>query len=41
MTFHTSALHEPHDMIRPFLENYARFTRGETLLHQVDFERGY
>jgi phosphoglycerate dehydrogenase-like enzyme len=41
MTFHTSALHEPADMVRPFIENYGRFIRREPLLHRVDFERGY
>jgi phosphoglycerate dehydrogenase-like enzyme len=41
MTFHTSAWHDPADLIKPFVDNYMRFVRGEPLEHRVDFERGY
>lgn len=41
ITSHTSAPSFPADIVGVFVENYRRFHRGETLLHRVDFERGY
>ena len=41
ITAHTSAPSFPADIVGVFVENYRRFHRGDTLLHRVDFERGY
>lgn len=41
ITSHTSAPSFPADIVEVFVENYRRFHRGETLLHRVDFDRGY
>jgi phosphoglycerate dehydrogenase-like enzyme len=41
MTFHTSALSLPVDLSQVFIENYHRYISGQSLLHLVDFERGY
>ncbi len=41
MTFHTSAPSLPEDITKLFVENYKKFTRGEKLNYEVDFERGY
>lgn len=41
MTFHTSAPSLPKDISKLFVENYKKFTRGERLNYEVDFERGY
>lgn len=41
ITSHTSAPSFPADIVGVFVENYRRFHRGETLLHRVDFDRGY
>jgi phosphoglycerate dehydrogenase-like enzyme len=41
MTFHTSAPSFPSDLSRLFIENYQRYVNGQSLLHLVDFERGY
>ncbi len=41
ITSHTSAPSFPQDIVDVFAENYRRFHRGESLLHRVDFERGY
>lgn len=41
LTFHTSALSYPKDIIRLFIENYHLYIEGKPLKYQVDFERGY
>ena len=41
LTFHTSAMSYPEDMVRVFSENYRLYIEGKPLKHQVDFERGY
>ena len=41
ITSHTAALSVPADIAPVFIENYRRWTRGEPLRYQVDFERGY
>lgn len=41
ITSHTAALSHPPDISQVFVDNYRRFVRGEPLLHQVEFERGY
>jgi len=41
LTFHTSALSYPEDMVSVFVENYKLYIEGKPLKHQVDFERGY
>jgi phosphoglycerate dehydrogenase-like enzyme len=41
LTFHTSAMSYPEDMVGVFAENYRRYIEGKPLKHQVDFERGY
>jgi phosphoglycerate dehydrogenase-like enzyme len=41
LTFHTSAISYPEDIVRLFVENYQLYTKGKPLKHQVDFERGY
>ena len=41
LTFHTSAMSYPEDMVEVFAENYQLYIEGKPLKHQVDFERGY
>ncbi len=41
ITSHTAALSMPEDIAPVFIENYRRWTAGEPLQHQVDFERAY
>ncbi len=41
VTPHIAAASFPQDVVDIFIENYGRFTRGEPLLHRIDFERGY
>ena len=41
LTFHTSAMSYPEDMVDLFVQNYRRYSEGKPLKHQVDFERGY
>lgn len=41
LTFHTSAISYPEDMVQLFIENYQLYVEGKPLKHQVDFERGY
>lgn len=41
LTFHTSAMSYPEDMVRVFAENYKLYVEGKSLNHLVDFERGY
>ncbi len=41
LTFHTSAISYPEDMVALFAENYKLYTTGQPLNHLVDFERGY
>lgn len=41
VTPHVAAPSCPQDVVEIFVENYGRFTRGESLLHLIDFERGY
>ena len=41
ITAHVAARSHPQDIAALFTENYRRFTRGETLQHIIDFERGY
>jgi phosphoglycerate dehydrogenase-like enzyme len=41
LTFHTSAMSYPEDMVEVFAENYHLYIEGKPLKHQVDFERGY
>ena len=41
MSFHTSASSRPEDLAKVFIENYARYFRGEKLKHEVSFELGY
>jgi phosphoglycerate dehydrogenase-like enzyme len=41
ITYHTSALTVPADMVARFTENYNRFVQGETLNDIVDFDLGY
>jgi len=41
LTFHTSAMSYPEDMVRVFSENYHLYIEGKPLKYQVDFERGY
>ena len=41
LTFHTSAMSYPEDMVNIFVENYHRYLEGKPLKHQVDFEKGY
>ncbi len=41
LTFHTSAMSYPEDMVGVFAENYQLYIAGKPLNHQVDFERGY
>jgi phosphoglycerate dehydrogenase-like enzyme len=41
ITSHTAAPSFPADIVGVFVENYRRYVRGEPLLYQVNFERGY
>lgn len=41
LTFHTSAMSYPEDMVGLFVENYKLYLEGRPLNHLVDFERGY
>jgi len=41
LTFHTSAMSYPEDMVNLFVKNYRLYIEGKSLDHQVDFERGY
>lgn len=41
ITSHTAAPSYPADMVAVFVDNYARYVRGEPLHSRVDFERGY
>jgi len=41
LTFHTSAMSYPEDMVKVFCENYRLYIKGKPLMHRVDFERGY
>jgi len=41
LTFHTSAISYPEDIVRLFVENYHLYIQGKPLKYQVDFERGY
>lgn len=41
LTFHTSAMSYPEDMVGVFAENYRLYIEGKPLKHQVDFKRGY
>ncbi len=41
MTFHTSALSYPEDLVKVFIENYHLYCAGKPLKYVVDFERGY
>jgi phosphoglycerate dehydrogenase-like enzyme len=41
LTFHTSAISYPEDILRIFIENYRLYLEGKPLKYLVDFERGY
>lgn len=41
LTFHTSAISYPEDIVKLFIESYYLYTEGKPLKHQVDFQRGY
>ena len=41
MTFHTSAISYPEDIIKLFVENYRLYIEGKPLKYVVDFKRGY
>ena len=41
LTFHTSAISYPEDLVKLFSENYLLYIAGQPLKHRVDFERGY
>ena len=41
LTFHTSAMSYPEDIVRVFSENYRLYVEGKPLKYQVNFERGY
>ena len=41
MTFHTSAISYPEDLVRLFAENYRLYIAKKPLKYIVDFERGY
>lgn len=41
ITPHNSGFSFPADVVALFAENYRRFSKGESLLYRVDFERGY
>ena len=41
LTFHTSAMSYPEDMVQLFIDNYQLYAEGKPLKHQVNFEKGY
>lgn len=41
MTYHTSAISYPNDLVRVFFENYNLYIQGKPLKYVVDFEQGY
>ena len=41
LTFHTSAISYPEDIVKLFVENYHLYLEGKPLKYVVDFERGY
>ncbi|MDX1377631.1 MAG: NAD(P)-dependent oxidoreductase, partial [Anaerolineales bacterium] len=41
LTFHTSAMSYPEDIVKVFSVNYHLFVEGKPLKYRVDFERGY
>jgi phosphoglycerate dehydrogenase-like enzyme len=41
LTFHTSAISYPEDIVNLFIENYQHYVNGQPLKYQVDFEKGY
>jgi phosphoglycerate dehydrogenase-like enzyme len=41
ITPHNSGFSFPDDIVGLFAENHRRFSKGESLLYRVDFERGY
>ena len=41
MTYHTSAISYPEDIMKLFVENYKHYVEGKPLKYVVDFERGY
>jgi phosphoglycerate dehydrogenase-like enzyme len=41
MTYHTSAISYPEDIIELFIENYRLYIEGKPLKYVVDFEKGY
>jgi phosphoglycerate dehydrogenase-like enzyme len=41
MTYHTSAISYPNDLVRVFFENYNLYIQGKPLKYIVDFEKGY
>lgn len=41
MTYHTSAISYPEDIVNVFVENYRLFIEGKPLNYLVDFEKGY
>eukprot|EP01128_Nolandella_sp_AFSM9_P000839 TRINITY_DN10966_c0_g1_i1.p1 TRINITY_DN10966_c0_g1~~TRINITY_DN10966_c0_g1_i1.p1 ORF type:complete len:374 (-),score=81.02 TRINITY_DN10966_c0_g1_i1:251-1249(-) len=41
ITSHTAAYSNSSDIANLFVSNYERYCAGETLLHPIDFERGY
>lgn len=41
MTYHTSAISYPADIMQVFIENYLLYIEGKPLKYVVDFDRGY
>jgi phosphoglycerate dehydrogenase-like enzyme len=41
LTFHTSAISYPEDLVKLFVDNYHLYLEGKPLKYQVEFERGY
>ncbi|MDJ0812711.1 MAG: D-2-hydroxyacid dehydrogenase [Woeseiaceae bacterium] len=41
ITAHMAAVSHPELIVPVFLENYARFAKGQDLVHVVDFDKGY
>lgn len=41
ITPHNSGFSFPGDIVALFAENYHRYSKGESLLYRIDFERGY
>lgn len=41
LTFHTSAISYPEDIVKLFAENYRLYVEGKPLKYQVNFEHGY